>query len=47
MKCKMKPNLEKEAHQCEAILTLILVMWRIWRVPNNDSRWDLTPRLKG
>jgi len=29
------------------LLTLILPMWRIWRASNNDSRWDLTQRLKG
>ena len=23
-------------------LTLILLTWRIWRAPNNASRWDLT-----
>ena len=22
-------------------LTLILLTWRIWRVPNNDSRWQM------
>ena len=31
--------------QCR--LTLTLLKWRIWRVPNNASRWDVTWRLKG
>jgi hypothetical protein len=23
------------------VLALILLMWRIWRVPNNASRWQM------
>jgi len=24
-----------------AMLTLILLMWRIWRAPNNASKWQI------
>jgi hypothetical protein len=27
--------------QCTWHLTLILLTWRIWRAPNNASRWQM------
>jgi hypothetical protein len=26
---------------CISHLTLILLMWRIWRAPNNASKWQM------
>ena len=34
-------------HISNALLTLILLTWTIWRAPTNASKWDLIWRLKG
>ena len=28
-------------YKIQNVLTLILLTWRIWRVPNNASRWQM------
>ena len=35
---KRKDTVPNEKKKC---LTLILLTWRIWRVPNNASKWQM------